>query len=611
MNILLVMPKTGYLWDEWASPPIGIAYVSAYLKVKGKKVYPLNLNLEDDDLFDVLEKNIKQYDIDILGTGELVVNYSKLQEIVKCARKIKPELKIWIGGGVVTNSPYEAMKLIPEADFGMIGEGELTSYELVSLLEEKYETYTEEEISKIDGLIIRRKDGTLFCTHKREDIEDLDSIPFPDWEGFKLTETCQKYAKSDNGVVASVVSSRSCPNSCTFCSKTGGKKYRKRSLDNIFAEIDELINRYHVTRLNFNDELFADSSNRLFEFCDRIEKYGITYRVSMHIGKNLTLKLLRRMRESGCRSIFYGLESADNNVLKSMRKHITIEDIESCLQLTKQAGIVVEGNFIFGDPVETVESVQTTLQWIEKNFHMGLFEVAAIKLYPGSQLYEDALISGTIKDSVKFIEEGCPLINVSGLSDVQYQKMVNEDLTKIQEMRTKKQRNVQVVKKEGKIFGEAVCSCCGEKISFAVEEPSQILRMYTKNCSGCDAVEYINLFPAYYELIKPKLEYIIKYKNVAVFGCGNIWKMFYVAGKEFQNDNYVIIDETPFLQRDGWNDRKVYSPEVMKQKNIDTVLVMLRTSKKEIEEKLKEKYQIEDVEIVMCYDLMDSIEIGE
>ena len=605
MNTLLVMPRTGYLWDEWASPPSGIAYVSAYLKKQGKKIYTLNLNLEDDNVYDVLERNIKQFDIDILGTGELVVNYSKLQEIVKCARKIKPELKIWIGGGLVTNSPYEAMKLIPEADFGMIGEGEITSYELVNLLEEKYETYTEEDILRIDGLIVRKKNGTLFCTHKRADIEDLDSIPFPDWEGFKLTETCQKYAKSDNGIVASVVSSRSCPNSCTFCSKTGGKKYRKRSLDNIFAEIDELVNRYHVTRLNFNDELFADSSNRLFEFCDRMEKYGITYRVSMHIGKNLTLELLRRMRESGCRSIFYGLESADNNVLKSMRKHITIEDIESCLQLTKKAGIVVEGNFIFGDPVETVESVHTTLKWIDKNFHMGLFEVAAIKLYPGSQLYEDALISGAITDSVKFIEEGCPLINISSLSNEEYLKMVNEDLTQIQQMRTKKQKDVQVIKKGEQLFGEAVCSCCGEKIRFAVDEASQMLRMYTKNCSNCDAVEYINLFPVYYELIKSKLEYILKNKNVAVFGCGNIWKMFYVAGEEFQNDNYIIMDETPFLQKEGWNGRKVYSPNALKQKNIDTVLVMLRTSKKEIEEKFKEEYQIENLEIIMCYDLLN------
>lgn len=123
MNVLLVMPKTGYLWDEWATPPIGIAYVSSYLKKHGVQVYTVNMNLEDDDIETVLKKQIQENHIDILGTGELVVNYEKLQEIAYFARKIKPDLKIWVGGGLVTNSPIEAMNLIPEADYGMVGEG--------------------------------------------------------------------------------------------------------------------------------------------------------------------------------------------------------------------------------------------------------------------------------------------------------------------------------------------------------------------------------------------------------------------------------------------------------------------------------------------------------
>ncbi|MCM1236441.1 MAG: cobalamin-dependent protein, partial [Ruminococcus flavefaciens] len=224
MNVLLVMPKTGYLWDEWATPPIGIAYVSAYLKSNGVNVYTVNMNLENGNIFDVLRKNIEGHDIEIFATAELVVGLDKLQELVKVARNIRPRLKIWIGGGLVTNSPYEAMQLIPEADFGMIGEGEQTSLELVRFLENSQGNYEEEEICKIDGLIVRRGDGTLFCTKERKEIEDLDTIPFPDREGFHFVETCKKYAKESNSVTASIVSSRSCPFSCTFCSKTGGRK---------------------------------------------------------------------------------------------------------------------------------------------------------------------------------------------------------------------------------------------------------------------------------------------------------------------------------------------------------------------------------------------------
>lgn len=609
MNVLLVMPKTGYLWDEWATPPIGIAYVSAYLKSNGVNVYTVNMNLENGNIFDVLQKNIEEYDIEIFATAELVVGLEKLQELVKAAREIRPRLKIWIGGGLVTNSPYEAMQLIPEADFGMIGEGERTSLELVRFLENSQGIYVEEEISKIDGLIVRRRDGTLFCTKERKEIEDLDTIPFPDREGFHFVETCKKYAKESNSITASIVSSRSCPFSCTFCSKTGGRKYRKRSLDNIFQEIDELVNKYHINRLNFNDELFADNAIRVFEFCDRIEKYQIPYRVSMHIGKNLTAELLKRMHESGCQVIFYGLESASDDVLKSMRKFTTIREIERCLKLTKQAGIIAEGAFIFGDPAETKESVQTTLQWINDHNSLGIFEVAPIKLYPGSQLYEDAKNNGRIKDTVEFIREACPLLNVSGLSDDEYWDMVNKELTIIQRMRLKRQNNLELYFDKKKISGCAVCSQCGKAIHFEVNDNSHILRMYTQHCGECGSLEYLNLFPIYYDYIYERIKIMLEKQRVGIFGCGNLWKMFFSVGDVFQKDNYVIIDETPFLQMNGWNGRKVYSPEIIKEKNINAIIVMTRTSKKEIQEKLDSSYHISNLDIIMCYDLWKAEDI--
>ena len=603
MNVLLVMPKTGYLWDEWATPPIGIAYVSSYLKKHGVQVYTVNMNLEDDDIETVLKKQIQENHIDILGTGELVVNYEKLQEIAYFARKIKPDLKIWVGGGLVTNSPIEAMNLIPEADYGMVGEGEATSLELVRFLEKGCEEDNEEEIKKIDGLVVRRADGSLFLTQKRADIMELDAIPFPDWSGFELVETCRKYAKEDGSIVAPVVSSRSCPNSCTFCSKSGGKKYRRRSLENIFAEIDELVNLYHVNKLNFNDELFANNTERLYQFCDRIEKYHITYRISMHIGKNLTLELLKRMKQSGCSVIFYGLESADDNVLKSMRKHITLDEIERCLKITKQAGITAEGNFIFGDPVETKESVQKTLSWIEHNYTMGLFEVAPIKLYPGSQLYEDALISGKIQNPTEFIREKCPLLNVSALTDEEYADMVNRQLTAVQEIRLQPQKNLKLFSEHG-IKGVTICSNCGKQMEFQVKDMSAMLRMYTQHCEACGGMEYLNLFPSYYDAIKEKLNTWIKNRKVAIFGCGNIWKMFYMAGEIFQNGEYLILDETPYLQKNGWNGRKVYPPAYIREHKVDIVIGMIRISLKEMQEKFEKQYQIKDAEYHMIYDML-------
>lgn len=131
-----------------------------------------------------------------------------------------------------------------------------------------------------------------------------------------------------------------------------------------------------------------------------------------------------------------------------------------------------------------------------------------------------------------------------------------------------------------------------------------MLRMYAKHCTSCGAIEYVNLFPTYYDLVRGRIEELIADHRLAVFGCGNIWKMFYSAGEVFHNQNYEIVDETPFLQKEGWNGHNVYSPAVLEEHGIDTLLVMLRISKKEIEEKIREKYKIKQINIVMCYDLL-------
>lgn len=598
----MVMPKTGYMWDDWATPPIGIAYVSAYLKANGVNTVTVNMNLEDDDVYTVLEKYIREYKIDALGTAELVVNCSKLQEICRCARKIKPDIMIWVGGGLPTNSPYETMQLIPEADFGMIGEGEISSLELIRA----WENGTDIDKINVPGLMVRKRNGEIYQTPLRTPIANLDELPFPDWEGFRLVETCKKYRKDKEGVVTSIVSSRSCPNACTFCSKSLKiSRYRRRSLDSIFAEIDNLVNKYHVTQLNFNDELFADKSDRLYQFCDRMEKYNIKYRICMHVGKNLTYPLLKRMYESGCRVIFYGLESADNDILKSMRKFTKIEEIERCLRVTKQAGITAEGNFIFGDPKETTKTVNKTLDWIRNHFTLGVFEAAPIKLYPGSQLYEDAVASGKIKDTVKFVEDEIPLVNVSALTDDEYRNLVNHDLTIIQKMKTIKQDGLSLYVKNGKVTAKYVCENCGEENYIDISDSSTFMRMFTAHCKKCNALEYLNLLPFYYEKIQEHLQDVLKNHTVAIFGCGSVWKTFFEMSDIFSGDNYFLTDETPYLQKEGWNGRRVYSPGELKKLNVDYVIGMIRISRLETEEKLYGKYKLPKMTVRMCYELIE------
>lgn len=213
------MPAVPYTLYDWPIPPVGILYVSSYMKKMGFSVHCLNLGICANDPIDELRQVIQEKHIDIVATGDLVVNYDIVKEIVDCAKAVSEKIVTIIGGGLVTHSPEEAMRLIPNADYGVIGEGELTDSELVLALEEQ------QNIEQVKGIIYRK--GTNLCrTLPREPIENLDTLPWPDYEGFDYFEIVQRHL-GDNNMTAPLTTSRSCPFQCTFCSTSGGGGIKK------------------------------------------------------------------------------------------------------------------------------------------------------------------------------------------------------------------------------------------------------------------------------------------------------------------------------------------------------------------------------------------------
>ncbi|MCM1426122.1 MAG: B12-binding domain-containing radical SAM protein [Eubacterium sp.] len=426
LSIGLVMPKVDIGYQDWPVPPVGIAYVSAALKSAGYQVHILNLNLYDNE-DDALRTYIHQNNIDIIGTGGLIVNYHTIKDIVNKCKDIKPEILIWVGGSLITFSAIPVMQGIPNIDIGMIGEGEITACEMIHCLEQHNCDIS--ELLNINGLAIRTNEEKIIITKPRAEIEDIDTIPYPDYEGFDYFDMIRKFWNSDStGIIsAPLTTSRSCPFNCTFCSKSGGSKYRQRSLPSIFNELDYLVDKYHVNRILLNDELFANDKDRIIEFCNRIAQYNVKWFVSLRVSKHITAELLQIMKNSGCVQILYGLESGDDTILKSMRKGITASEIERVVKLTYEAGFQVRGNFIFGDTNETLETAKNTLSFIQKHIeYFSSVALSPILLFPGSYLYKKAVENNIISDETKFIEDECPVTNVSQMSDSEYVYLFNE-----------------------------------------------------------------------------------------------------------------------------------------------------------------------------------------
>jgi anaerobic magnesium-protoporphyrin IX monomethyl ester cyclase len=424
LNVLYVIPryKTYCMADHYVMP-LGILYVSAYVKRAGvANIHTLNLNHIKGEEFEILDSYITAHQINVVGVGGLSGEYTDISRMAQYVKRINKETRVVVGGGIMTADPEITMTAIPEADFGIIGEGELTMMELLVALTKG------NDAEQVDGLIIRKGDR-LKMTSRRKEITDLNSLPFPDYEGFNYGEYLKaNLDMSDEGKKysqVSVIGGRSCKYNCTFCFHPSGTTYRQRSLDSIFAEIDYLVEHYDISYIALREELFATDNCRVADFCKRMENYDFDWSIQLRID-SINQELVDLLKDTRCRYVFVGVESASDEVLKSMRKGINLKQIETALGMLKDAGLNSRSGVIFGDTVETYDTAMFTLDWYMQNCNRYRMFVDMIIAFPGSTLYKRACQSGVISDPVKFLQNGCPIVNVSKMDNQQFADLVHK-----------------------------------------------------------------------------------------------------------------------------------------------------------------------------------------
>lgn len=423
-NVLLIIPRYRTYGNEGHYVmPMGTLYVSAFLKKSGvANVYTLNLNHRVGEEQDILREEISKHNIDIVGIGGLSGEYQDLYRIACMCRVIKPEIFIMLGGGIVTADPVATMMAMPVVDCGMIGEGENTIVELVQALTDNT------KLDNVAGLIFRDSSGQLIKTTRRTEIEDLDSLPFPDYEGFDYGDFLRLNPDmSDEGKrysQVSVIGGRSCKFNCTFCFHPSGSKYRQRSLDSIFREIDWLVEHYDISYIALREELFATNNERVREFCQRVESYDFDWSIQLRID-NVNQELVDLLKGTRCRYIFVGVESAVDEILKSMHKGITVKEIEKALEMLHQAGLNSRSGVIMGDTMETQDTANKTIDWFMRHKDRYRMFLDMIIAFPGSIIYKRACKQGVIPDKVQFLRDGCPIVNLTKMPEDDFRKMMN------------------------------------------------------------------------------------------------------------------------------------------------------------------------------------------
>tara|TARA_E500000318_G_scaffold14234_1_gene13894 strand:+ start:96 stop:2165 length:2070 start_codon:yes stop_codon:yes gene_type:complete len=418
MKILMVIPRYVEQAGAFYHLPLGLGYVAAIAEQEGHEIQAINLNTLGPNYLDALQLKLYTYKPDLCSTGGLSAFVAKVQEILGICKDVCPDTTTIIGGGMLSGDPEPAMRMTG-ADIGVIGEGEDSFGEFLRVFS------SSGNLATVDGLIFRNDKGELTRNKPRSAIMALDDLPWPSYDlmGFGDVINTQSsldtyfYQGQPNSNPRSIdmITSRSCPFSCTFCFHPAGKVYRERDLEKFFEEVAFYKEKYQINMVQIVDELFSLRRDRLHEFCERMEPLGLQWLVQLHVN-SCDRETLKKMERSGCSFISYGVESMDPSVLVSMKKKAKVERVDSALKLTAEEKIGIQANLIFGDTVETLETANNSLKWWAKNTDLGVY-LSALQVYPGSPDYIEAVRDGLITDRDHFVNELPVSVNISQMNE--------------------------------------------------------------------------------------------------------------------------------------------------------------------------------------------------
>lgn len=381
-------------------PPLGICYISAMLRKHNYDVDLIDQAATNLNLTDIM-KWIKNKDPEIIGFSTLTVSGSG-KNAALISRGIKewnPEVKIVFGNRHATVNDYKILNKYPQVDICVRDEGEYTFLELVRALERR------SSIKDING-ITYRSNGKIIRNDKRELINNLDVLPFPDRKSLNFNYK-GSYGNLDLGSekFAMIISSRGCPYQCTFCYGRRRVGFRARSIENVMEEILYLDSEGYKA-LIFTDDNFTFSKKRIIKLCQLMRKNKIDMNWFCEGRVNqVSSEMLREMRRSNCRLLMFGIESANQRFLDYYKKAITPDQSILAVKKARKAKIpFVVGSFIVGGPSESLTEIYNTLRFAQKlDLDFPLFNILGIT--PGTDVWEDMVEKNFLDEDI-YWEEG-------------------------------------------------------------------------------------------------------------------------------------------------------------------------------------------------------------
>lgn len=422
MKVGLIHPF--YTYDESKSNrpfPFGIAYIANYVIQNGHKAEILDLNSDYMNSQQIIEA-IKNMNCDVVGISSLSGGFTYVKNLISLIKK-NINLPVIVGGPLGTHNPDTVLNYT-KADICVIGQGEQITLDILNNIN---------SLSCIKGIVYKDKNGNVI--HNEEDlIPNLDEIPWPayhimDVENYIWDEISpdfdskRRYKKGMR--IAQIITGRGCPMECRFCSKVLGRKFLIRSVDDVIEEIKFLIKEYKINGISFRDELYLMNKKRAYELAAKLKPLNIIWVGQARVDR-VDYELIKYMKECGCISLGFGIESGSPKMLKLMNKGQTTEQVETAIKSCQKLDMDMKVQLVMGYPGEDRDTIEETVRLFKRVGHTGR-RFHLITPLPGSALYEDLIKKGVIKDELKYLTElskreagfskGLPLINLTDFSD--------------------------------------------------------------------------------------------------------------------------------------------------------------------------------------------------
>jgi radical SAM superfamily enzyme YgiQ (UPF0313 family) len=366
-------------------------YIDYSILPKKYPVYLESFKIKDNAVWLEMRQALLDFKPDIVGISAFTTFAASAFYTAKICKEVFPDSKVIMGGPHATVKADEILKISPDVDFVIRGEGEEALIELLTQIEKSAVS-----LSNIKGLSYREKTGVIHNPAGKK-IDNIDIFPFPD-RTLLINE--KKYTSEDMGLI---MTSRGCPYSCTYCA-TDTKRAVFRSVDSVIEEIIFIKKRYNTTQFTFKDDSFTVNKKRVIELCDKI--IGLNLNIFWECNTRVNLideDILKLMKKAGCNFIKIGIESGSEKVLEGMHKGITLSQIKNSAKVLNKIGIHWTGYFLIGTPGETKDDIYKTLDFV-REIKPDAALLGVYESFPGTLMFEDGIKRGLIKPNMTLNE---------------------------------------------------------------------------------------------------------------------------------------------------------------------------------------------------------------